>query len=228
MSVAWAKLTDGGAQITRWVAWGRIVQAGEPATYTFDCTSTSGTPRSEYICLAYRNAGLGSYQRAHGSSVDVTPPPVPDPPGSSGLMLGLLGHDGFVTLSSATGTQRADVPAATHSYTINARDSASAVPHGTYSGADSWDGVSISLHAAGSAVSFVDVTTGASGSGTIPRVVTLPTGLVVGDLLILWIAYNTPTGVINLIDDGTPGAIVPPPGTVTVSKASIASSFGLR
>ena len=230
MAVDWAKLADpNGVAPTRWVAWARIVTAAEPATYSFNCTSSLGTPRSEYICLAYRNATLGSYQYSSGSGTLVTPPNVPDPPGSSGLIVGLLGHKGFVSFSSGTGTQRADVPAAVHAYTINARDIATAgaaPPHGSYSGADSWIGVSVSVHASGGATSFVSVTSAQSGAGTIPRTVTVPAGVVAGDLLVLWIAYDTPTGNIDFIDDGTPGAIVP--GGVSIAKASISSTFGLR
>ncbi len=231
MAVDWAKLTDSGANVTRWVAWARIVTVTEPATYIFDCTSTLGTPRSEYICLAYRNATLGSYQRAGGSGTVATPPNVPDPPGSSGLIVGLLGHKGFVSFSSGTGTQRADVAASPHAYTMNARDiatSGSAPPHGTYSGVDDWEGVSVSVHPNGGATSFVDVTSAASGASTIPRTVTVPSGVAVGDLLILWMGYDTPIGNIDFVDDGTPGAITPPPGAVPIAKAQINATFGLR
>ncbi len=229
-TVDWALLTDSGVGATRWVAWARIARPGDPTAWTFTCTSSLGTPRSEYICVAYRNAGLGSYQHASGSGATVFPPDVPDAPGTNGLIVGLCGHHGFVTFSSGTGTTRGNENAVSHAYAINAQDLNTATneaPHGTYSGVDIWEGSSISLHAKGGvATSFIDVTEDNSGVGTIPRSVDVPAGVIADDLLILWIAYNTPTGVISLVDDQTPGAIYP--GAATISKASIQQTFGLR
>lgn len=224
-TVDWAKLTDSGSGATRVAVWARVYQVDEPATHTFTCHSTLGTPRSEYICAAYRNATLGSYQLADGSSDTATPPSVPDPPGSSGKIVAAAVHRGFVSFSSGTGTARADVPATTHAYTSHLSDIAHATgvpPHNIYSGSDVWWATSVALHAALGAVTFEDVTSGASGASTIPRAVSVPGGARAGDLMILLMAYDTPTGVIDLIDDGT--SISPEPGTRVVS---INHAFGL-